>query len=58
MSDVADATAAMAFFTGSDASRDLAVAAIDEFFAEAIDPTDGAFLMPLVGILDDPFSVG
>jgi Ca2+-binding RTX toxin-like protein len=56
MSDVDDAMAAMALFTGSDASRDAAVAAIDGFFADAIVPTDGAFLMPLVGILDDPFS--
>lgn len=57
MSDVDDAVAAMALFDGSDASRDQAVAAIDGFFADAVDATDGAFLMPLVGVLDDPFSV-
>jgi len=33
------------------------VAAVDGFHADALDPDDGEFLMPLVGVLDDPFAV-
>ena len=33
-----------------------AVAAIDSFHAQALDPDTGEFLMPLVGVLDDPFT--
>lgn len=55
MSDVGNAGAVMAFFDGSADSITDAVAAIDDFFVDALDPTDGEFLMPLIGILDDPF---
>jgi hypothetical protein len=34
-----------------------AVAAIDQIHAEALDPNTGEFLMPLVGVIDDPFAV-
>ena len=55
MSDVTDASAAMELFDGSAASIGQAVTAIDAFYADALDPDEGAFLMPLVGVLDDPF---
>ena len=57
MSDVADATAAMALFDGSASSIAAAVAAIDGHYADAIAPGTGDFLMPLVGVWDDPFAV-
>ena len=52
--DVAEATAAMAHFDGTADGIDAAVAAIDGFHADALDPIDGDFLMPIVGVLDDP----
>jgi hypothetical protein len=48
----------MNLFDGSDASITDAVAAIDGFYADAIAPDTGDFLMPLIGVLDDPFAVG
>ena len=56
MSDVADAAAAMALFDGSASGISAAVSMIDQLYTEALDPTDGAFLMPLLGVLDDPFA--
>ncbi|MCI5111183.1 MAG: DUF4214 domain-containing protein [Marivita sp.] len=55
MSDVPNAIAVMAGFDGSDSSLAEAVASVDQFYAAALDPDDGAFLMPLVGVLDNPF---
>jgi len=55
MSDVDNASAAMALFDGTDAGIDAAVAAIDGYYAEALDPSTGEFLMQVVGVLDDPF---
>ncbi|WP_269142619.1 Ig-like domain-containing protein [Sulfitobacter mediterraneus] len=57
MSDIPDASAAMSLFDGSDASRDATIAAIDAHYADALDPVTGDFLMQLVGVIDDPFSV-
>lgn len=57
MSDVANAAAAMALFDGTASSVNSAVAAIDAYFEDALDPINGEFLMPLVGVLDDPFSL-
>lgn len=58
MSDVDDAADAMAFFGDQDTSDiNGAVAAIDNFYTDALDPTQGEFLMPLVGVLDDPFAM-
>jgi Domain of unknown function (DUF4214)/Putative Ig domain len=57
MSDVPDAIAAMALFDGSENGTDAAVAAIEGFYVDAIDAETGEFLMPLVGVLDDPFSI-
>ncbi|MBM1633933.1 pre-peptidase C-terminal domain-containing protein [Sulfitobacter mediterraneus] len=57
MSDVSNATDAMALFDGSQSSQDAAVAAIDAYHIAALDPVNGAFLMPVVGVLDDPFAI-
>jgi hypothetical protein len=57
MSDVDNAAAAMALFNGSEVSIDTSVAAIDGYYADATDAANGEFLMPLVGVLDDPFAV-
>ncbi|MDF3352075.1 DUF4214 domain-containing protein [Sulfitobacter sp. KE34] len=57
MSDVGNASAAMALFDGSQASIDAAVTAIDGYHAAASDAQTGEFLMPLVGVLDDPFMI-
>ena len=58
MSDVDNAAAAMVLFDGSEASINAAVAAIDGFHADALDPNNGEFLMPIIGVLDDPFALG
>jgi hypothetical protein len=55
MSEVANAVSAMALFDGTQTGIDAAVAAIDAFYAEALDAENGTFLMPLVGVLDNPF---
>lgn len=56
MSDVANATAAMQLFDDGDPNDiDAAVAAIDGFYADALDPVNGEFLLQLVGVVDDPF---
>ncbi|MFK7838132.1 MAG: DUF4214 domain-containing protein [Sulfitobacter sp.] len=57
MSDVSQAAAAMTLFDGSAASLNTAVAAINGFYADAVDAGSGAFLLPLVGVLDNPFAV-
>ena len=56
MSDVDNASAAMALFDGSQASINQAMAAIDGFYQDALDPRNGEFLMQLVGVLDDPLA--
>ena len=57
MSDLTDAAQAMALFDGSQGSIQDAVDAIDTYYAEALDPSTGDFLMPIVGVMDDPFAV-
>lgn len=57
MSNIANAVAAMDVFEGSEASILRAVSAADAIFTEELDATDGQFLMTLVGVADDPFSV-
>lgn len=57
MSDVENATAAMALFDGSDASINLAVSAIDAFHHDALDPLTGEFLLQVVGVLESPFDL-
>jgi len=56
MSDVDNASAAMALFDGTEASIDTTVTAIDSYYADALDPTTGEFIMQVVGVLDDPFA--
>lgn len=57
LSDVENARAAMALFDGSNSSITTAVSAIDGFQQTALDSDTGEFLMPLVGVLENPFSV-
>ncbi len=57
MSDVQNATAAMALFDGSQASTNQALAAIDSYYQDALDPVNGEFLMQVVGVLDNPNAV-
>ena len=56
MSDVGNAVSAMELFTGSASSITAAQNAIDNYYISALDADNGAFLMPLVGVLDDPFA--
>ena len=55
MSDTNNAAAVMEIF--ADSGVDAATAAIDDFYADALDPNNGEFLMQVVGVLDDPFSL-
>ena len=57
LSDRDDTVTVMEVFDGSTASVDAAVAAIDQIYADALDPDNGEFLMPLVGVIDDPFAI-
>ncbi len=57
MSSVENASAAMALFDGTSTGVNAAVAAIDGYYLDALDPASGEFLMPLVGVLDNPFAV-
>jgi len=47
----------MELFDGSQQSIENAIVATDQFYANALDPTHGEFLIPLVGVLDNPFAV-
>lgn len=57
MSDIDDATAAMALFDGSTGSITTTLAAMDSHYTDALTPDTGDFLMPLVGVIDDPFGI-
>jgi Ca2+-binding RTX toxin-like protein len=57
MSNVSNASEVMAIFDGTVSSIESAVSAIDSFLGAALDAENGEFLMPLVGVLDDPFSI-
>jgi hypothetical protein len=57
LSDYDDTVAVMNIFDGSAASVTSAVAEIDRLYVEALDPNTGEFLMPLVGVIDDPFAI-
>lgn len=56
MSDTDNASVAMALFDGTQESIASAVAAIDGYYQDALDPTGGEFLMQVVGVLDNPFA--
>lgn len=55
MSNVENAANAMALYDGTPQGVASAVEAIDAFHDQALLAGSGEFLMPLVGILDDPF---
>ncbi|MBL4766779.1 MAG: tandem-95 repeat protein, partial [Rhodobacteraceae bacterium] len=57
MSEVNNARAVMELYDGSAQSVQNTVAEIDSIFAEALDAENGEFLMQLIGVIDDPFSV-
>lgn len=57
MSNVDDASLVMALFDGSAESLTDAVDAVEALYAAAMSAENGDFLMPLVGVLDDPFGV-
>jgi hypothetical protein len=56
MSDTENASAVMALFDGSLESVDSAVTAIEGYYQDALDPSNGEFLMFVVGVLDTPFA--
>jgi hypothetical protein len=47
----------MALYDGSQSSITDTVNAVDAFYVNALDPVDGEFLMPLIGVLDDPLAI-
>lgn len=55
LSDTGNAAAAMQLYDGTEASIQTVKQAIDAYHLEAMDPVTGKFLLPLVGVLDDPF---
>ncbi|WP_422028784.1 DUF4214 domain-containing protein [Roseovarius sp.] len=57
MSNGRNGSEVMELFDGTQQSIEEAIEATDQFYAEALDPDDGEFLMPLVGVVDDPFAV-
>jgi len=57
LSDGEDALAVMQLFDGTPGSVNDAVGAIDDAYADALDPGTGEFLMPLINVLDDPFAI-
>lgn len=57
MSDYDDTISVMSLFDGTEESVGVAVAAMDAIYEEALDPNTGEFLMPLVGVVDDPFAI-
>lgn len=56
LSDVNAATDTLALFDGTEDSVADAVTAITRSHTDALDPDNGAFLMPVVGVLDIPFA--
>ncbi len=56
MSDVDNAIDVMTRFDGTQEGLTAAIGAVDAHYASALDATNGEFLMPLVGVVDDPFS--
>lgn len=55
MSNVDNASDAMALYNGSQDSIAQSVAAIDVQYQAALDPLNGEFLMQVIGVLDTPF---
>ena len=57
MSNTDDAAQIMALYDGSEASVQNAVDAVDALYNAATSGENGDFLMPLVGVMDDPFAI-
>lgn len=57
LSDVGDAAAVMALFDGTEDGIQTAIDATDAVYADALAAEDGAFILKVVGVLDDPFAV-
>lgn len=57
LSDYDDTISVMSLFDGTEESVGAAVAAMDAIYEEALDPNTGEFLMPLVGVVDDPLAI-
>jgi hypothetical protein len=57
MSNTDDAAQVMALFDGSEESVQNAVDAINALHTAAMDSENGEFLMPLIGVMDDPFAI-
>ncbi len=57
MSDTDNASSAMSLFDGTATGINAAVAAIDEHYEVALDSANGEFLIQVVGVLDNPFSL-
>lgn len=55
LTDVSQAETAMALYDGSSASVFAAVNAIEMYYGDALDTASGAFLLQVVGVLDNPF---
>jgi hypothetical protein len=55
MSDTGNASAEMLLYDGTEASIQTVKQAIDAYHLVALDPINWEFLMPLVGVLDNPF---
>lgn len=58
MSDTENASTVMELYNGLQNSVFDAVAAIDDMYSAALDPLNGEFLMPLVGVMENPFDFG
>jgi hypothetical protein len=57
MSNTDDASLVMSLFDGNAESLTDAVDAVEALYSAAMSAENGDFLMPLVGVLDDPFGV-
>jgi hypothetical protein len=57
LSDYDDTVSVLNLYDGSAVSVTNAVTEIDRIYVEALDPNTGEFLMPLLGVIDDPFAV-
>ena len=55
LSDYDDTVAVMSLYNGSRESVDDAISEVDRIYADALDPLNGEFLTPLIGVIDDPF---
>lgn len=57
MSDVESAKDVMMLYDGSQGGVDAAINATDSLHEDALEATTGEFLMPLIGVIDDPFAM-